>query len=312
MNVPSSPTAGVPFTYAPTESPASVGESSDDEGIKYIHRPDAHGAQASTGSLQEHVITLVSDNSVPQAGLRSNDAGLSLTDHWDPQNPTLSAWLNRLASIEIAPDRLDAITHDIGPKIAEELMAHDAATLLHMCKENTRRSHLQCVASTLLSKTFGLNIENLSAGHEPKEVYPAVLDSFRDIGLNVAKLEGTGDQQAAIENAQYEVRNGEEWLTTLYSKTAGDISGVYEGRYMELVACCLDLNLATEIDGQKALHRFPFEHNDPKGPNAINDKLPTDQKQAIYNNSRDEIAAEVYQLFKVVAESLNRNETADV
>lgn len=192
-----------------------------------------------------------------------------------------------VASQQLSPERCQVL-QDAAQMIQQQSESNDSVALNFICTHNSRRSHLAQLFAAIAAVRYEVEgIASLSGGTESTACNVRIVRSLRRAGLSVVTEEPQSD------NPRYLVQYSETELPTILFSKRYDDSTNQASSFIAMM-CCSDADDACPlIEG--ASGRVSLHYMDPK----ISDDTP--EEANTYDARRDEIAAEMFYMMRMVA-----------
>jgi len=196
-------------------------------------------------------------------------------------NSGIRDYLGSLDIEEISQERASTIL-----EISNYLSEPNAVKKLsYICTHNSRRSQFVQFWSEFMCRSYGVSIQNYSAGTSETAVYPSVIKTLEDIGFQV-KSNGNSD------NPKYQLLySPREKPIILFSKEIGSDSLPKESFAAIMTCDHADVNCPFVPGASK---RFSLHYKDPKEFDG------SDQEFKAYQNSSKLIATEILLLISKI------------
>ncbi|WP_299014053.1 hypothetical protein [uncultured Polaribacter sp.] len=184
-------------------------------------------------------------------------------------------------------DERTSILHKIAEKIAHTYTINQVVNLNFICTHNSRRSQLGQVWAFYAAHHFNLNVNSFSGGTEVTAFYRNTVKTLQSVGFNFQV------KDFSHQNPKYLVSfNGSKKEILCYSKRFDD--AINTNPFIAITTCNnADKNcpfIATAIE------RFHLPFTDPKFSD------DTTEQSAVYLKTNQQIAAEIFYIFKTVKE----------
>lgn len=196
---------------------------------------------------------------------------------------------NSHRNINIEEKRKELLSK-IADKIVETYQSNDETVHINfICTHNSRRSQLGQVWTFFASHYFGLNIRAFSGGTEVTAFHRNTVKTLKDVGF-IFNIEEFSHQNPVYQISFKGSTNPILGFSKIFDHK------INETPYIAITTCDSADENCPFIP--KAIHRFHLPYTDPKYADS------TTNQDAAYMKVNEEIAAEIYFIFKMVKASL--------
>lgn len=210
-----------------------------------------------------------------------------------PMYQNLKTSIEEIAQKVIVDNNRKEVLDNFSNFIAREILSHTKCNLNFICTHNSRRSHLSQIWAWVFSRHFNLNtVDFFSGGTEATALFSLVQQVLVEKGIQ-SDIIG----YKTTDNPIYYFKMSEDVLPLMgFSKKYDDSYNPSQG-YIAVMTCSHANENCPLVLGAKS--RIALTYEDPKAF----DHTPL--QLAKYRERSNEIAAEMYVVFKQVSELIH-------